>query len=104
MIGDMVVKTSISGTRLILIRLRFAMMAPSASASAIELINSLLPLALVPFVRSGGLLFGGVTGQRQEHVVQGGSPQADVEHLDAALLELQHDGAERIDAAGDRQP
>ena len=69
MIGDSVVKTSRSGTRLILIRLRLATTTPSPTV--LERRSSRWP----PWPRS---LLGGVAGQGQEHVVEGRPAQSDV--------------------------
>ena len=84
MIGERVENTSRSGTRLILIRLRFATTMPSPSRLGTAAHRTVArvspaPAASVPSFGAGlavaVFFFGDVAGERQEHVVQGGAAQ-----------------------------
>ena len=100
MIGLIRTKTRMSGTRLILTRLRWATTQPSPRAWT-TLLTSPSPSRCSSLWSSVRL--GGVTGERHEHVVEGRPPQADVEHGDRLALEpLQHPQQLAGRAAADR--
>src|SRR5438067_8990988 len=99
MIGDIRVQTRMSGTRLILMRLRFATTAPSARVRA-SFVISQPPSLWLPCVHLRGRRASRRemlrplpprARQRQEHVVQGWASQADVVDGDGSVLKLLKD-------------
>src|SRR4051794_31854066 len=129
MIGDRVVKTSRSGTRLILIRLRLVMTNESAAASVSALIGApaesgakrviswgasssrhLLLLGLLARGQAVGVVvirrrleLGRVAGEAEEDVVEGGPAQTDVLHADLRGVQLADGGHQHRGAAVDGQ-
>src|SRR3954452_11843081 len=112
MMGESVVNTSRSGTRLILTRLRRAMTWASETA-LVRLIGWLLRSGASasrrgqahPRWRGGGprlIGVGAVPGQRQEHIVKGRSPQSHVGDCDLLGVEAPQRVDEYRGAAGDR--
>ncbi len=102
-----------SGTRLILIRLRLATIQPSISALTMPPLRTMISLsctALMPApprspwsCRSRSrLVLGGVAGEGEEHVVERRPAQADVEHLDLLLLEPAQHPQQRLLPVVDR--
>ena len=107
MIGDSVAKTIRSGTRLTLIRLRRVMVTLSDDDARTGRSSGTSGrrggLAARPVLVAGlvGLL-GAAAGEGEEHVVEVGAAQPDVEHLDAAALQPAQRLGEGVGAAADR--
>ena len=92
MIGDSRTKTSTSGTRLILITLRLATTAPSASGErgddAHRATSTCVGVGSSSGTPASSRPVGGVAGEGEEDVVEGRAAQPDVETVDASAVEL----------------
>ena len=98
MIGEISVKTRMSGTRRIFFRLRRAMVTPSPDGLAHERSATASSTS-----SSSSAVLGGVTGQVQEHVVQRGASQTDLVEAYAGLPEPSEELDQVVGAAVDGQ-